>query len=276
MALKAILESTEGVDDALMEHYVEGEDGKFRLDVESVGGWALEDVAGLKKSLATERKGNREGSSLRKKYERDGEMLDPGAAWDALEQLNELQDNPPADGDDKIQKLTEQFTEKEKRAAEKFQRELEELRTANTALDQQLDNTLVETALLSAIGKHEGNAKWIMPEAKKYVRPVVGPDGKKVLRVFEGDGVTERITSKSGSQDPMNAEEFIGTVLKTDPDFLDAFKGSGASGSGATGLDKTIRGSTHLISADDAKNPTKYRQAKERADKAGVTLAMKE
>ena len=52
--LKAMLDSLEGISDGDKGHYVE-KDGKFFLDVGPVGGWALEDVAGLKTALGTER-----------------------------------------------------------------------------------------------------------------------------------------------------------------------------------------------------------------------------
>jgi len=242
MALKAILESLDGIEESVHDHYTETEDGKFRLDVDSVTGWALEDVAGLKKSLATERKGNREGSSFRKKYERDGDMLDPDEAWNALDKLKELEENPPGDGDkdERLQKLTDQYSEKESKLLDKHRKEVEDLKKERDDIDRQLDKTIVDTAILAGINKHKGKERWIKPEARQFVKAVKGSDGKKVARVFGSDS-EERITTKSGSQDPMSVEEYIGT-LKDDPEFADAFDGSGASGSGATGADKTTGG----------------------------------
>lgn len=52
MALKAVLDTLDGLDAALHAHYTKGADGKFRLDAEGV-----EDVSGLKSALQKEREG---------------------------------------------------------------------------------------------------------------------------------------------------------------------------------------------------------------------------
>src|SRR4051794_27617528 len=53
MALKAIVETIDSVPEAVRGLYKEAE-GKFILDVESVEGYALEDVSGLKSTLGAD------------------------------------------------------------------------------------------------------------------------------------------------------------------------------------------------------------------------------
>lgn len=53
MALKALLNSLEGLTDEIKAHYTKTGDGNFRLDVTPTGGLALEDVKGLTAQLAT-------------------------------------------------------------------------------------------------------------------------------------------------------------------------------------------------------------------------------
>ena len=86
MALKALISSDEhgGLDESLQSHYTQHKDGQFRLLVEPVSGWALEDVAGLKQT-AEDRKTRhaKAQSELDALRERFGD-LDPDAAREAM------------------------------------------------------------------------------------------------------------------------------------------------------------------------------------------------
>ncbi len=67
MSLKAILDSLEGLPEALSKEYVQGADGRFRLDVE--GGFKTADeVTKLHSALEAERKAAREANAKLKPY----------------------------------------------------------------------------------------------------------------------------------------------------------------------------------------------------------------
>jgi hypothetical protein len=265
------LDSIEGLDESLQSHYVEQEDGTFRLNVETVGGWALEDVAGLKSSLAKERKNARTYAAELAGFDKDGERLDAEAAWEALTKLRDYEENPPGDNNEEIQQLRDQFLAKEKKASDKYQADLDALRTERDAIDALLNDSVIDTAVTAAIAKHEGRQKWLSPYVRKYVKATNGgEEGKRVARVIGPDG-EERISLKSGSNDPMSVAEFVAS-LKDDPEWSDAFPGSGATGSGATGSDRASSGGTFRISETDAADPAKYRAARKRAAEAGKQL----
>lgn len=84
MALKAVIDKLDGLDDALKPFYVEA-DGKFRLDVD--GGFkTLEEISGLTTALGKERERADKVSKLVAKFE----GIDPAEARKALETVANL------------------------------------------------------------------------------------------------------------------------------------------------------------------------------------------
>ncbi|KKK82662.1 hypothetical protein LCGC14_2801130, partial [marine sediment metagenome] len=110
MALKAILDTIEGLAEDIVAHYKEfkGSDGgvKFHLDVTSVGGLALEDVTALKTTVTTLRKSEKTlrkeveaGENALRKHEAKFEGIDPTAAKDALGKIADIEN---WDGETKV------------------------------------------------------------------------------------------------------------------------------------------------------------------------------
>lgn len=222
MALKAMLESLDGIDESLRSHYAE-QDGKFVLDVEPVGTVALEDVGGLKSSLGKERED-------RRKLERQLEAfkdIDPAKAREALEKVGEMADWTPED------KVREQIAAREKQLLEKHAKEIEARDSSVKHLTAQIEKHLVEAAATSALGKHKGNVELLLPHVKAHTRVEKDADGNFVARVVGPDG-NVRVTMKQGSTDPMGIDEFVGS-MRENPTFAPAFEGTGQSGSGASG-----------------------------------------
>ena len=70
---------------------------------------------------------------------------------------------------------------------------------------------------------------------------------------------------------PVSVDEYVQGFLGANPHFVPA----GPSGSGAAGgTSGQVSGSAYKISAADAKDPAKYRAAKDAAAKAGLTLVI--
>jgi hypothetical protein len=91
--------------------------------------------------------------------------------------------------------------------------------------------------------------------------------------VVDADG-TPRITNMQNSTDLMGVAELVGE-FKTSQALAVCFEGSNASGSGAAGqTGRMTTGGRHVISEADASNAVKYREAKERAQKAGAQLVI--
>lgn len=229
MALKAIVENLDSVPEAIRGEYTEqsGSDGKkfFQLNVESVNGYSLENVSGLRSALEKERSANGEKDKRLAKF---GD-LDPDKAKEAIGKVAEMANWTPET------KVKEQMEAREKQLSEKHAKELKDWQEKHIGLNSQLESLLVDHAATAALGQHEllpGGAKILMPHIKAQIK-IFDESGKKIAKVVNADG-TPKISNKSGSVGDMTIEEFI-AEMKTSPDYALAFKGSGASGSGASG-----------------------------------------
>lgn len=259
MALKAIISSVDEVDEALRGLYVE-KDEKFFLDVESVGGYSLEDVSGLKSALSRKTEESRQRGAKLKTF--DG--LDPGEAREAIEKLVEFGKEPDIEA-----KIKEGIAVREKQRAEQHKKEMSEKDERSSHLLSQLEEHLITANVTKAISEKKGNVELLTPHIKKFVRMVEGDNGAFSTQVLEGDFKTPRMSLKTGSQDMMSISELVDDFSTKDA-FMAAFEGSGASGSGAKGTDASGKSSIVRLIGQDALNPQKYRAAKAEAEKRGV------
>jgi hypothetical protein len=95
----------------------------------------------------------------------------------------------------------------------------------------------------------------------------VEEDGKYLVRVV-GKAGTPRMNANG---------EFLGikdlvSEMKESDIFARAFEGSGTSGGGSPANSAPARGGSFVLSRADAKDPMKYRAAREAAAKAGQEL----
>jgi len=230
----ARVESLEGLPEAIAKEYeeiTEGDHkGKYQLKVDPVDGLALEDVSRLKAALSKERTDHaakaRELQELKTSF--DG-IEDPKAAREALEKVAKgLKDKPDVQG--QIDAAKRQLNEKHEQAIKAKEARESHLRT-------EIDRLLIDATAAVAIAEEKGNAELLLPHVQKacYVEEIE-VDGKStfVARV-KGDG-GPRISSKTGSTDPMGVRELVSTDLKHK--FPSAFGGSGASGGGGSGQDR--------------------------------------
>lgn len=218
--------------------------GGFMFGLEPVGGWRLEDVEGLSATV----------HKLRP-LERKFKDINPDAAIAAMARVAELESE--------IEKGAGKLTKEEREAIKKsvseayekeratWEKEKAELSKERDDYDAQLREHIIEHAATAAIAKFGANARLLGPHVKQSLRAVKGENGKYVARVVNPDG-TERYSQQPGSSHNfMAAEELVGSVMKSDKDFADVFPGSGASGSGATG----IRSNGHVANRIDPTLP---------------------
>jgi hypothetical protein len=97
MPIKAIVEDINQVEEPQRALYKET-DGKFVLDVEPVGGYALEDVGGLKTALGATRRERDDAMAALKPFE----GIDPDKARDAFKRVDEFAKFDPEKEADKI------------------------------------------------------------------------------------------------------------------------------------------------------------------------------
>ena len=268
----ALVETLDDAPEAFRPYYREVTDeksddrGKFAFGLTSVGGWRLEDVGKLKGGLIGERE---KVSGLEAKLkEFDG--LDVAAARDAMSKVDEMSKWTPAE------KVQGQINVAVQKIKDDHQKELDGRDDTIRAREEAVRTLAIEAKAAAAIAKLKGNADLLMPHvlASAEVRYA---EGQSLPQVFikGADGKTPLPTTGSGT-DPMQVEEFVEKVLLER--YPMAFDGHGGTGSGATGGSSTAPsgggGASHVISAEDAKDPVRYRAAKEAARKAGKQLEM--
>ncbi len=260
MALKAILDNLDGVPAALQSEYKKTTEGKFVLDVTPVGGFALEDIEGLKSTVGATRK------------ERD----------DALAKLRVFGDLDPKAAQEAVAKVREWGTLDPKTEAEKIaQAKLDQAKAAMIEENKkilaaegqkaagyrtQLEDVLIEAEAVRAItaaGGDEQTIEVLLPHIKGASRLRELANGRLAVEVLDEAG-NPKVADAQGNL--VKLEQLV-VGMKENPKFMRTFPGSGQSGGGAGG-----GGGAHTISREDASNPAKYRAAKEAAGKAGATL----
>lgn len=217
MALKALLDSLEGLPEAIAAHYTKTDGGKYVLTVEESSGFALENVMGLKKALADEREAHKAAAKALKNYEG---IEDAAAARAALEQLKagSLKGSAELDA---YRKQLEEKVAKDLAAANgrvsAYERQLQELRFGTEARD--------------AISKHKGKASLLLPVLKNVAKYESTPDGQLSYFVVGDDG-KQLPSRRPGNLDRMSIEEYV-EHLKTQPDYAPAFEATAPAGSGS-------------------------------------------
>lgn len=238
--LKAVLtpEEADGLPDGLKEHYRQMDDGSGRsiLDVGSVEGFELQNVSGLKSSLAKERGSAANAQKALKALKDKWGDLDVDAAREALAKVAEFGD---LSGDEALAKkletaregLEQKFrddTDKLKRGHEKA---LAELRDAVERRTAQLGEEMIGAQAAQAIAQLKGRPGLLLPIVRQRTKVVEGEDGRLHVRVIDGAG-NEMLSTRSGSSDPMTIAEYV-TSLRGEEDYAPAFDGTPASGAGA-------------------------------------------
>lgn len=219
--LDAILATLDGLDENLTTHYVE-KDGKFHLDVKSVDGFALENIIGLKNSLAASRNDHTKSSTLLKQF---GDLT-PEQALEAIDKVKEMAN---FSSDDKVQEQIKAATEEIKK---KFGIDLETANASTKSANDQLENLLITEAIRSAFDGCEkklidNSLELIMPHLKSKIG-LIDKDGIKVPVVY-GENRVPRLSMLQGNTDDMAISEYVNEI-SLDAKFSPFFQGSGASG----------------------------------------------
>ncbi len=231
---KAIIESLEGVAEALKTEYVKIEAGhplaakhlgKFALKVDVVDGVALEDVQGLKNSLSASRQ---ERDEWKKKVLALGDDFDPEVAKAAMAKVKEMENWKPDD------KVREQIESAKKQLVDKYGKEVDGLKSNLSQREREIEQLLIDAEATRAITEMKGSVKLLLPAVKGSCKVVRDADGKLAVQVLQPDGKNPRLSAKAGSTENMAIAEFVES-LKSDESYAPAFAGTGARGTGATG-----------------------------------------
>lgn len=201
MALKLIVDTLDSVPEALHGEYTEGDDGKFKLNVEG-----LEDTGALKRALEHERTARKEAKTLAQQHEQQLTELQ--------EKLDEIHRGAVPKGD--VEALENSWRTK----LAKMEKERDE---QLGTLQSSLQTLLVDNVAQQLASKISTAPEVMLPHIRSRLQ-VEMVEGKPATRVLGADG------KPSASSVEDLAKEFV-----ANPAFAPIIVGSKASGSGATG-----------------------------------------
>ena len=252
MALKLRISAEElaGLPEGIRGFYEE-KDGGYVLSIDG-----LEDTNGLKSALEKERKARSEYEKAVRKYEGLGK---------SPEEIAEL---VKAQEESEKNKL-EQKGEWEKLKAQLLESHKKELAARDEAVQKMkgtLESYLVDAAATEAIAAAKGIPQLLLPHVKSAVK-VIEEDGKYQVRVVGPDG-SPRMNAKG---EFLGIKDFVSEMRESEV-FSRAFEGTGTTGSGTPANRGNVRPGSFILSREDAKDPMKYRAAREAAMKAGQEL----
>lgn len=253
------------------------DDAVYQLKVDPVDGVTLADVSKLQAALNTERKIAVEAAKKLKAY--DG--LDPEAAREALGfkqkwESGEISDTAKERLAEKERQLAAKFEDQRKKLEAAINEEKAKYQATEGKLRSQLQDAVLGAAIEGAIASNSGIPALLRPVVASRASLQSTEDGRLVPVILD-DKKQPLLSRKPGSlTEPMGVDEFVQS-LRGNPDFLGAFKASGSSGSGSTknnGPSGASKGGSKeiILTAEEARNPQRYRQAVEEAKANGATV----
>lgn len=229
MELEPFVSKLEDVPEEFRKLYKEGEDGKFYLQVKSVGGYALEDVGTLKSAFE---KKKREAADLKRRLEafKDLDAEEIQAQLEELETLRAGAGKP----DEKHQAQVRQLEEKHARELKTRDEKIQEQQREYGQLEQALHKELITRSATAALAEAGAMVELALPHVISRMKVEKSDDGTYDVVILEEDGVTPKITGKPGSMAKMKVDEYV-IALKKDEKYQPLFAGAGKSGGGSQG-----------------------------------------
>lgn len=232
MALKAVLENLDSVDEGVKPFYTQ-RDGKFVLDVEASDGFELANVGTLQSALSSERsiRGNVEkelqkfGSSWDAKEKKWVHTIDPTKAKQALEKYDEFMSFDPTKEADKI--VEAKVNAAKEGLIAQYTGEITSRDERNALLTSTVEELLVTQTARADILAAKGEPELLLPHIAKMTR-VSEKDGRFFVEVIDKDG-NVRIGDTKGN--PMTIAQLVEEMRGSDV-FGRAFEGEGTSGTG--------------------------------------------
>jgi hypothetical protein len=232
MALKATLDTLDGLPEAFHEHYKKDEaTGKYRLDAEGV-----EDVTGLKSALEKERNERKTAATKYKELQEQLGDLDPAKAREALKKLQELEDKKLIDAG----KIDEVVAQRMERATQDFETQKKAFNTQIQTISKERDSyqsRLSELVIDGAL-RQAAIAAGVKPEAIDDA--IIW--GKQVYRMKDGQPVPldgDQMLYGKDPNKPLPMEEWLQSMMTKKPHWFAESAGAGA-GAQKTGNGKTI------------------------------------
>ena len=265
MALDAKRKNLDGLDEKESQHYVEDKTtGEYKLDVKKVDGLGLEDIAGLKSTVeklrTSEKSLEKNLKTIEDQLKAQAEKfkdINPEAARSALAKIDEIKD---WDGETKVKEAVivaeGRMEAKMRELATQHKTSVDELQSELTNSQDQLQDAIVNSKIIEAIHKEEGNIDLLIPHVKSQVEMVKDSHGVWKPEVINKEG-NPRIGDSEGN--PMTITQLV-QEMKAQDTFAAAFPGANSTGSGHTETNEStthMTGNEKVIAASDGKAKSK-------------------
>lgn len=257
MALKPFVDSVDQLPEGLQSHYVEDVDsGKYVLSVETDGGYALENVSGLKSTLGKLKERVQQAETALKSYAE----LDMNAE-EISNNLSELQSLRESRGDEsaEITALKQQLEGMRQQSKAEVEKAIAPIAGKLDARTNQLKEVTIINELRKAIVEGGGNPTLLVPALLSSVKAEESEDGRISPVVIDAEG-TPRV--QGASLEPMSFTALVDEI-KSNPDFAMAFQANGASGGGTAAR---VNNNSSSVTADQISNMSMAEYKKARAD----------
>ena len=220
MKLALKLASLDDLNEALHELYEKQDDGSFNLIPPEglISADDVEDTAGLKSALAKTRDEKRE---LARKLKNTSEKY-AGLDLDEYESLK----GASADAETAKLEAAGEWDKIKGQMITQHAAELQKERDENARLTRQLETVQVDSKVVSAISKAQGNVELLTPHVRSRLQ--LNTDDFTVT-VLDSDGKTPKV---DGDGNPVTIDALVSEMRKSDT-YAGAFKASDQSGSGS-------------------------------------------
>lgn len=245
MALSAKIskEVFDGLPDLIKAEYIQT-DGNILLNVTPIEGFALENVEGLKNSLAATRTERDNATTLSKQFE----GITADEAKTAILKVKEYASFDPE------QKVAEGIKAQKEMIIAEHNKVVNSKDETINKLTGQVERHLIDSTATVALAEAKGNVTLLMPHIKDQVK-MKEIDGNYVAQILDKNG-NARIGDTQGNLMTMGQ---LVTEMKGNKEYASAFEGTGNSGTStepggstdtttATTLDK---GETKVINSSD-------------------------
>jgi len=258
MALKAVVDSLDGLEEGLKSLYQQSEDGKFRLVVEG-----LEDSSGLKSALEKERLAAREAQKQVRELNERFKDIDPEAVRGILAKFAD-DEEAKLIASGKVDEVLAKRTERMKAA---FEKDVQMANDAAKAADERaakftarvLENSIRAEASVAGLHQHA------IEDALFRAQTTFQLDGEGNPAAVEG------AFGKDGK--PLTLKEWFGDMKDKAPHWWPATQGGGAGSGTGGGSAKNPWSKDQWNMTEQAQlfreNPARARQL---AEQAGVKL----
>lgn len=255
MALKALLDTLDGLDAGIAGLYSQREDGKFILGVDDAEEAFAPGLTKNRDEILKEKKALEEQLKLMKDVDAEEYVRLKKEAEEAARKRDEEAGN--------WRNLEKQLLEKHNTELGKRDQRIEKLGKA-------LNKELVESKAAQAIAKAKGVPTLLLPHVSRSIKVVENEQtGDFTPTVIDPVTGQTRIGDTKGT--PMTIEQLV-EEMRTQDVYSRAFEATGAGGSGSQGGGGGAGAGGVKLTREQARDTSLYRQARERAEKSGTTV----